>query len=328
VTAALLKIENLVVTYPAPRNSGKQAVSNVSLTIDKGESLGLVGESGCGKSSLAKAAMGFVKPAGGRIIFDNEDLAKLSNDRLRQLRPKLQMVFQDSISSLNPKRTIGAAIAMPLKVSGSCRRSDRIARTRTMMEQVGLDPSWFDRLPHQLSGGQCQRVQIARALITEPKLLICDEPVSSLDVSVQAQIIGLLGELQQRTGLTMLFISHNLAVVKNTCDRIAVMYAGKLCELSSCRSLYRSPLHPYSKTLLDAIPTVGKFKNDRIFSTRAIEVDVSPDVQHGCRYRKRCHQSKPRCRDEEPLLKKQRVDDFVACHYPLSQPSIKIYQSI
>ncbi len=317
MTAALLKIENLVVTYRAPGNPENQAVSNVSFKIDRGESLGLVGESGCGKSSLAKAAMRFVKPAGGQIIFDNQDLTKLSTKQLRKIRPSLQMVFQDSISSLNPKRAIGAAIAMPLKVSGSDCRADRITRARKMMEQVGLDPAWFDLLPHQLSGGQCQRVQIARALVTEPKLLICDEPVSSLDVSVQDQIIRLLDRLREITGLTMLFISHDLAVVKNTCDRIAVMYAGKLCELSSCQSLNRSPLHPYSKTLLDAIPTVGKFKNDLIFNSRFTEVDASSTPVCGCRFRKRCYKAKARCEDEEPLLKKSRSDDFVACHYPL-----------
>lgn len=314
----LLAIENLVVAYPSARGRKKQVVSSVSLTVEKGESLGLVGESGCGKSSLAKAVMQFITPVSGHIRFGKEKLTRLDKHRLRQLRPRFQMIFQDSISALNPRRTIGAAIAMPLKQLGASSRADRVNRAREMMEQVGLDPSTFDLLPYQLSGGQCQRVQIARALITEPELLICDEPVSSLDVSVQAQIINLLEKLRKRNHLAMLFISHDLAVVKNICDRIAVMYAGKLCEVSDSESLYSAPLHPYSKTLLSAIPTIGGLKKIHVMGWNADDPGPLCDSDHGCVYRLRCYQARKRCSDETPGLNEVIPGGFVACHYPLS----------
>ncbi len=317
---SLLSIENLVVAYPDGRGRTRPAVADVSLQIGKGESLGLVGESGCGKSSLAKAVMQFVKPISGHIRFGADDLTRLDRKRLRQIRSKFQMIFQDSISALNPRRSIGAAIAISLKLLGEVSRAESVNRACQTMQQVGLDPSGYDLLPYQLSGGQCQRVQIARALITQPELLICDEPVSALDVSVQAQIINLLDMLRENNKLTLLFISHDLAVVKIICDRIAVMYAGKLCEVSDADSLYQAPLHPYSKILLQAIPIIGKFKKDALDISKTVGAHASQFPDHGCRFRDRCFQAKRRCSDEEPVLKQVRPKGFVACHYPLSFP--------
>lgn len=314
---SFLTIENLVVAYPDGRGRARQVVADVSLQVKTGESLGLVGESGCGKSSLAKAVMQFIKPISGKIRFGEDCLTRLDKFRLRQCRPKFQMIFQDSISALNPRRTIGATIAMPLKLLGGTSRAERRDRARQMMHQVGLATSTFDLLPYQLSGGQSQRVQIARALITQPELLICDEPVSALDVSIQAQIINLLDKLREDTKLTMLFISHDLAVVKNICDRIAVMYAGKLCEVSDSQNLYQAPLHPYSKTLLEAIPTIGKFKKDHIEGMKTFGTYSSEYPDHGCRFRRRCFQATQRCSDETPALTEMRPEGFVACHYPL-----------
>lgn len=319
MTDSLLTVEHLTVSYHRQGGSVKNAVSDVSLRVEKGDSLGLVGESGCGKSSLAKALMGFIKPVSGRILLGKEDLTNLDPYRLRQLRSKFQMIFQDSVSSLNPGRTIGNAVALPLELSGIKSRSERIDRVCKMMEQVGLNPSGIDLLPYQLSGGQCQRVQIARALITEPELLICDEPVSSLDVSVQAQIINLLKRLREHTNLAMLFISHDLSVVKHLCRRIAVMYAGKLCETSYSDSFYQKPLHPYSNLLLSAIPTIGKFKKDHMIVGQSGEMHSFSGSGHGCEFRPRCYQAQKRCSDEEPLLKEISPGVYVACHYPLQE---------
>ena len=212
-----------------------------------GETLGLVGESGCGKSSVARAVMQLPPPDSGNVFFEGEDLAAAGKKRLGQLRPEFQIIFQGSISSLNPRRKIGDAIVMPLRIGKKCGRRERRRLAEEMMAQVGMDPEHCERLPFELSGGQCQRVQIARALMSKPRLPICDEPVSSLDVSVQTQIVNLLERLRRKFGLTMLFISHDLAVVKNVCDRVAVMYLGKLCEIATAEQLYRSPAHPLHK---------------------------------------------------------------------------------
>ncbi len=263
--------------------------------------------------------MQFTKPVSGRILLGKRNLTTLDTGQLRQIRPNFQMIFQDSASSFNPRRTIGAAIAMPLNLLGVRSRAERINRACKMMEQVGLDPSGFGLLPHQLSGGQCQRAQIARALITEPELLICDEPVSALDVLVQAQIIHLLDGLRKHAQLTMLFISHDLSVVRHICDRIAVMYAGKICEISDCRQLYLAPRHPYSRTLLSAIPTIGKFKNDHMVNMGVMEAHPFDGSGHGCSYRRCCPQVKKRCLDEEPVLSRTGPHCFAACHFPIEK---------
>ncbi|MDM8537277.1 ATP-binding cassette domain-containing protein [Desulfobacterales bacterium HSG17] len=251
----LLSVRNLVIEYNIGFRTRMQAVSNVSFEINAGETLGLVGESGCGKSSVARAIVRLLKPVSGRIYYNSEDLLNCTSQRLRKIRPGLQMIFQDAVASLNPGRKIGRTIEEPLRVLARTNRQECRQRACSMMKAVGLDPKqMYDRYPYELSGGQCQRVSIARAIITRPRLLICDEPVSSLDVSVQAQILNLLEKMKQQFKLTMLFISHDLAVVKNISDRVAVMYKGKICEIADAEELYSSPHHHYSKMLLASIP--------------------------------------------------------------------------
>ncbi len=252
---ALLVTRMLTIAYRIGFKTEIQAVSKVSFEINAGETLGLVGESGCGKSSVARAIIRLLTPISGRICYDGEDLLKCTSRRLKEIRPGIQMIFQDAVASLNPGRKIGRAIEEPLRVLGKADRHERERRARLMMKAVGLDPDLlYDRNPHELSVGQCQRVSIARALITRPRLLICDEPVSSLDVSIQAKILRLLEEMKKRFDLTMLFISHDLAVVKHISDRVAVMREGALCEIADAEALYRSPTHPYSKMLIASMP--------------------------------------------------------------------------
>jgi len=259
----LLDVKHLTVNFNAGRRQKVHAVSDVSFQIRMGETLGLVGESGCGKSTIARAIMQLPGPTSGKIFFRNEDLTSATKNRLRQLRPQFQMIFQDSVSSLNPRRKIIDTICAPLKITGKANREERTRRALEMAESVGIDLKTSYRRPFQLSGGQCQRVQIARALMAEPKLLICDEPVSSLDVSVQAQILNLLEALRKRHGLTMLFISHDLSVVKNVCDKVAVMYLGKLCEHAPSEALYNAHHHPYTQALLSAIPQLKTAQQSR-----------------------------------------------------------------
>ena len=260
----ILTVEHLVVEYNLGRRSKIHAVSDVSFNISRGETLGLVGESGCGKSTVARAIFQILKPVSGKILFNGEDMIGCGAKRLRELRPRLQMIFQDAAASLNPVRKVGRTISEPLRVTGkhNARQLDRVVNE--LMREVGLDPEQaYNRRPFEFSIGQCQRISIARALITNPELLVCDEPVSALDVSVQAQILNLLESIKARYGLTMLFISHDLAVVKNICDRVAVMHLGKLCEMAESENLYQAPRHPYTALLLASIPEPDPNKNRR-----------------------------------------------------------------
>ncbi|KJS33749.1 MAG: peptide ABC transporter ATP-binding protein [Desulfatitalea sp. BRH_c12] len=310
----ILDVQNIRVEFRIEKRKTLRAVSGVSFDIKQGETLGLVGESGCGKSSVARAIMQLPPPTSGRVLLEGDDLTEVSKKQLRQLRPKFQIVFQDSISALNPRQTIGAAIAMPLHIANNGSRSEQKFMVQKMMAQVGIDPEYYNLRPFELSGGQCQRVQIARALMTNPHLLICDEPVSSLDVSVQAQIINLLEDLRCRYGLTMLFISHDLAVVKNVCDRVAVMYMGKLCEIGSSDDLYRFPLHPYTEILLNA---VARIEQPRALSDAQTDVMDSPfpaGSPPGCRFHQRCNMKQGICSETEPEMKRVRSDRWVACH--------------
>jgi len=253
----LLRVDDLVVEFTAGRST-VQAVSGVSLEIRAGETLGLVGESGCGKSTLGRAIVQVQPPTSGSVTLDGVDLTTLSDRELRRFRTRIQMIFQDPISSLNPRRRVRDIVAEPLVIWGRGTPDERKAKVREMLVAVGIDPDAAgDRHPQEFSGGQCQRISIARALMSEPALLICDEPVSALDVSVQAQILNLLADLRQTYGLTMLFIAHDLAVVKNVSDRVAVMYLGKLAEVATSEALYRSPAHPYTEALLRSIPQPG-----------------------------------------------------------------------
>ncbi|MCF8051915.1 MAG: ABC transporter ATP-binding protein [Desulfobacterales bacterium] len=315
--APVLEIRSLEVIYEAGRRRRIQAVSDASFEMIQGETLGLVGESGCGKSSIARAVMQLPPPTSGRVMFFGEDLTRVDRLRLRQLRPRLQMIFQDSVAALNPRRKVGETIAMPLRVAGKVPKEKRNKRAREMMSAVGLDPALFGHRPFQLSGGQCQRVQFARALMTEPGLLICDEPVSSLDVSIQAQILNLLERVRIRHGLTILFISHDMAVVKNVCDRVAVMYLGKLCETAPTEALYRQPAHPYTAVLINAIPMPGAPLSRPEMRAAAADLPSSIDPPSGCRFHTRCPVARARCAEIEPSLETVGPCRQAACHYPL-----------
>jgi peptide/nickel transport system ATP-binding protein len=315
---ALLTVEELEVRFPAGHGKVVHAVSGISLDVVEGETLGIVGESGCGKSTTGRAILQIPKPTSGRVAFQGIDLTTLDGDALRRTRTALQMIFQDPISSLNPRRTVNDIVAEPLAVWKRGDEDERAKVVRTTLEAVGLDPDAVgERRPHQLSGGQCQRVSIARALVLEPKLLICDEPVSALDVSVQAQILNLLEDMKARYGLTLLFIAHDLAVVKHISDRVAVMYLGKLCEIGPPDALYQAPAHHYTAALLASVPV----PDPTVDRTRvAIEGEVpSPvDPPSGCRFRTRCPAAIERCSTEEPQVREVGPGHYVACHVPLT----------
>ncbi|MGI8793678.1 MAG: ABC transporter ATP-binding protein [Acidimicrobiales bacterium] len=313
---ALLKVRKLVVEFPT--EGGKvHAVSGISLDVVEGETLGLVGESGCGKSTTGRAIMQLPRPTSGSVSFRGTELTSLNNESLRQMRPKVQMIFQDPISSLNPRRKIKDIVSEPLNIWGGENREAKVAE---VLEAVGLDPvAVADRRPHQFSGGQCQRISIARSLVLDPDLIICDEPVSALDVSVQAQILNLLEDMKARYGLTLVFIAHDLAVVKNISDRVAVMYLGKLCEVAGSDDLYDSPHHPYTAALLASIPEPNpEVRPSAVGLKGELPSPVSPPS--GCRFRTRCPRAQERCAAEEPLIREVDDGHFVACHFPLSAP--------
>lgn len=320
--APLLRIEDLVVEFPAAGQRKLHAVSGVSFDIAEGETLGLVGESGCGKSSLARALMQSPPPASGRVLLDGVDLAKIRGRELRELRGRFQMVFQDPMASLNPVKSVGESVELPLRAAG-VEKQERLRLARVAFTSVGLDPEQhYHRKPSRLSGGQCQRVCIARALISAPQLLVCDEPVSSLDVSVQAQIINLLLDLKEARGLSMLFISHDLAVVKNISDRVAVMYLGRFCELASTAVLFSSPAHPYTAALMKAVPRPDP---DYIFAPPGLLPGELPSAifpPHGCRFHTRCPQAQDLCRNVQPELSEIRQNHHVACHFPLQRSGV------
>jgi peptide/nickel transport system ATP-binding protein len=314
---ALLSIDDLTVEYDV---GGKtlSAVAGVSLAVGKGETLGLVGESGCGKSTLGRAVLQLRRPTGGSVTFDGTELTTLGGEAMRLMRRRLQLIFQDPIASLNPRRCIGDIIAEPLVITGVTDKGERMRRVREVMVAVGLDPdNAMGRLPHEFSGGQCQRICIARALILEPELVICDEPVSALDVSIRAQILNLLEEMKRRYGLTLLFIAHDLAVVKAVSDRIAVMYLGKLCEIGPTERLFAQPAHPYTALLLEAIPVPDP--TVRPAANVAVGEPPSPLAPpSGCRFRTRCPRADASCAAEVPELREIGGGQFAACHHPLT----------
>jgi len=316
----LLSIENLTVEY-AVGNRTLFAVTDVSLEVGRGETMGLVGESGCGKSTLGRAVLQLRRPTAGKVAFDGTELTELDGEALRLMRRRLQLIFQDPIASLNPRRLIGDIVAEPLVISGVTDRAERERKVREVLTAVGLDPDLtMSRLPHEFSGGQCQRICIARALILEPELVICDEPVSALDVSIRAQILNLLEEMKRRYGLTLLFIAHDLAVVKAVSDRIAVMYLGRLCEVAPTEQLFAQPAHPYTALLLEAIPVPDPTVKP------AINVPVgeppSPIAPpSGCRFRTRCPRADRICAEKVPPLRAVAAGQFAACHHPLVEPA-------
>ncbi|WP_098960065.1 ABC transporter ATP-binding protein [Pseudonocardia sp. N23] len=309
----VLRLEDLVVEFPAGAGQIVHAVSGINLEVRRGETLGLVGESGCGKSTTGRAIMQLPRPTSGSVHFDGRDLASLSAEEVRKLRPKLQMIFQDPISSLNPRRRIPDIVGDPLVVWG--RGSEKAKVVPEVLRAVGLDPDQVaDRRPHQFSGGQCQRVSIARALVLEPEVLICDEPVSALDVSVQAQILNLLEDMKARYGLTLVFIAHDLGVVRNISDRVAVMYLGRICELGPTEALFDAPVHPYSRLLVSSIPSMEGAQRGEV-GTGEMPSPVSPPS--GCRFRTRCPLATERCASEVPEMREVAPDRFTACHHPI-----------
>ncbi|MBM3533893.1 MAG: dipeptide ABC transporter ATP-binding protein [Alphaproteobacteria bacterium] len=316
----LVEVENLVKHFPirkgffSSRVTGYvQAVDDISFAVARGETLGLVGESGCGKSTTGRLLIRLLDPTSGRIMLNGADLAHIPPEELRARRRDVQIIFQDPFSSLNPRKTVEGIVAEPLVVHGIGTRAERQARVAELLKLVGLAPDHARRYPHEFSGGQRQRIGIARALALNPKFIVCDEPVSALDVSIQAQIINLMRDLQKELGLTYLFISHNLAVVRHIADRVAVMYLGKIVELTDKNALYESPKHPYTQALLSAILIANpERKRQRVVLTGDVPSPMAPPK--GCRFNTRCPLAEPRCREIEPPLIDVGSGHKVACH--------------
>jgi oligopeptide transport system ATP-binding protein len=291
-----------------------RAVDDVSFSIDRGETLGLVGESGCGKSTTARCVLRLIEPSAGEIIFDGQDVRQVSGKDLRAMRRDMQIVFQDPFASLNPRMTVGAILGEALaihKLTASASESD--ARIADLLVKVGLKPEHMRRYPHEFSGGQRQRIVIARALAVEPKFIVCDEPVSALDVSIQAQVINLLEDLQAELGLTYLFVAHDLSVVEHISDRVAVMYLGRIVEIAQASNLYRNPQHPYTQALLSAVPVANpKLKRKRIRLEGDVPSPMNPP--QGCHFHTRCPMADSHCAQVVPELRENGAGHFVACH--------------
>jgi peptide/nickel transport system ATP-binding protein len=316
----VLSIEDLVVEFKVSRNKTVKAVSGISFDVLRGETLGIVGESGCGKSTTGRAIMQIPPPTSGSIVFEGKELTELSHAQVREARTQVQMIFQDPVSSLNPRRSVRDSVLEPLEIWSRGTKEERRKLVDEILESVGIDPDRAaESKPHQFSGGQCQRISVARSLVLDPTLIICDEPVSALDVSVQAQVLNLLEDLKKKFGLTLVFIAHDLAVVKNISDRVAVMYLGKLCEIASSDDLYARPAHPYTNVLLDSIPEPDPEADHSV--GKIIGEPPSPVAPpSGCRFHPRCAYATDICSQEEPQLRPAGNDHFVACHHPVETP--------
>jgi peptide/nickel transport system ATP-binding protein len=317
----ILEVNDLKMYFPVVRGILRKtvghikAVDNVSFEIRKGETLGLVGESGCGKTTVARCILRLNRPTGGQVFFKGHNIAEWSKKRLRPFRRDLQLVFQDPYGSLDPRQTAGDVVGEPLKIHHAFNtKAEYRQRVVKLLQMVGLDPQMQDRVPHEFSGGQRQRINIARALASNPSLVVCDEPISALDVSIQAQIINLLQELQERLGLTYLFIAHDLSVVRHISDRVAVMYLGRIVEITDWRSLYENPLHPYTKALLSAVPIPDpriEKTRERVMLTGEVPSPLQPPA--GCSFHPRCSMAKAECRQRVPELRSVAPTHKVAC---------------
>lgn len=320
---ALLAVKDLKVHFPVfdgniikKRTGSIKAVNGVSFQLEKGETLGLVGESGCGKSTTARAILQLVPPTSGEIFFEGIEVHSLKGENLRQIYKRMQIIYQDPYASLDPRMTIGGIIGEPLDCFGVMRGAERDSRIRELLEVVGLDKRFINRYPHEFSGGQRQRIGIARALALNPSLIIADEPVSALDVSIRAQVINLMEDLQKEFGFSYLFIAHDLSVVKHISDRVAVMYLGKIAELSSSDEIYDQPLHPYTKALLSAVPIPDPVVEKQRRRTILVGDVPSPDHEDiGCDFRGRCPIAQPLCAEKIPELREIKTGHFAACHF-------------
>jgi oligopeptide transport system ATP-binding protein len=328
MTANVLEVANLTRHYPVRRGllGGRvvgtvRAVDGVSFDLARGETLGLVGESGCGKSTLARLVLRLINPSGGAVRFEGQDIGDLSGEPLRRLRRRMQMVFQDPFASLNPRMTVREILEEPLLVHGIGDAVSRRRRSDELLALVGLADYHAGRRPHEFSGGQRQRIGIARALAVEPSLVVCDEPVSALDVSVQAQIVNLLGDLQRRLGLSYLFIAHDLAVVKHVADRVAVMYLGKILEIAPADRLFADPRHPYTRALIAAVPSPDP-RLDRAAPPPNADQPSPMEIPSGCRFRTRCPFAIDRCQQEEPVLAPWAPAHVTACHRAAELPEM------
>ena len=321
-TEVMVRVENLKKYFPIYRGviisrkvAAVKAVDNVSFTIYKGETLGVVGESGCGKSTTGRAILHLEKPTAGKVYLGNIDLTKLGWEEMRLLRPRMQMIFQDSYASLNPRHSVGKIIAEPMVIHGIMDFGRRYKRVMELLELVGLNPNHYDRFPHEFSGGQRQRINIARSLALNPDFIVCDEPISALDVSIQAQIVNLFQDLQEKLGLTYMFIAHDLSMVQHISHRVAVMYLGKIVELTDRHSLFSQPLHPYTQSLMSAVPMPDpktERKRRRIMLEGEVPSPANPPS--GCVFHNRCPLATGNCSRQIPEYREVLPDHFVACH--------------
>ncbi len=318
---SLVQVRNLKKYFPVSRQLFStqrrfiKAVDDVSFDVFEGETLGLVGETGCGKTTVARTILQLYRPTSGQVLFDGVDLASLQENDLRKMRSRMQMIFQDPYASLNPRMTVGAIIAAPLDVHTKLDQKEKRERVQELLKLVGLNPDFVNRYPHEFSGGQRQRIGIARALALNPDLVICDEPISSLDVSIQAQVVNLLEELQNRLGLTYIFVAHDLSMVRHISDRMVVMYLGKVMELADRNEIYLHPSHPYTRALMSAvpIPDPDKARNrKRIILKGDIPSPLNPP--QGCNFNTRCPIAVERCFKEDPDYREIKPDHWVACH--------------
>jgi oligopeptide/dipeptide ABC transporter ATP-binding protein len=326
----LVEVRNLVKHFPISRGvlirrkvGAVQAVDGVSFDVKRGETLGIVGETGCGKSTTARLIMRLLEPTSGEVRFDGQDITKLKGSRLKAVRRDVQMIFQDPYSSLNPRKTVGATIAQPFVIHGLNEgKGERKRAVQELMETVGLNPEHYNRYPHEFSGGQRQRIGVARALALKPKLLIADEPVSALDVSIQAQVLNLLLEMQREFGLTLVFIAHDLSVVRHMCDRVAVMYLGRVVEIGPGGPLYDFPRHPYTGALLSAVPVPDPQLRGEEPHLLSGDVPSPANPPSACRFHTRCPKAQERCSVDDPPLEDKGTGTSAACHFPLTREEV------